>query len=314
MTTELVDAIEGLIEDYQDYNSSFVKVYNNFNNLDKLVKNNRPAIFKSVANDWEATKSWNKEYLSHKVTSEIEIAVTPNGNADALVEHHGVLHFLEPDTKSMRMDNFLNDISATPNRVLYLQSQNGNLSYPEYQGLAEDVPQSITEMDDVMENKPDAVNIWIGGPESVTSLHSDPYENIYVVVKGSKTFNLYPPTERYCLNCKKCKYPHGHYICDNNGEFTVKPSGETISWTPIDPNKSAEENSKHSPTYSKSRCLTVTVDEGDALYLPSGWFHHVSQKGSPCIAVNYWYDQDYSGEKFVMRQFYNRILEMLYNK
>lgn len=177
MTTELVDAIEGLIEDYQDYNSSFVKIYNNFDNLDKLVKNNTPAVFKSVANDWEAKKSWSKEYLSRKVQSDIEIAVTPNGNADAIVEHDGVLHFLEPDTKSMKMDSFLNDISTIPNRVLYLQSQNGNLSYPEYQGLAEDVPQSITEMNDVMENKPDAVNIWIGGPESVTSLHSDPYES-----------------------------------------------------------------------------------------------------------------------------------------
>lgn len=29
----------------------------------------------------------------------------------------------------------------------------------------------------------------------VTSLHKDHYENIYVVIRGTKHFTLYPPTE-----------------------------------------------------------------------------------------------------------------------
>eukprot|EP00954_Amorphochlora_amoebiformis_P008897 691023-Amorphochlora_amoeboformis.AAC.4 len=42
---------------------------------------------------------------------------------------------------------------------------------------------------------PDAVNIWVGDQRSVSSLHRDPYENIYCVIRGSKTFTLLPPSD-----------------------------------------------------------------------------------------------------------------------
>lgn len=31
-------------------------------------------------------------------------------------------------------------------------------------------------------------------------MHKDPYENIYMVVRGTKTFTLLPPTEGYCIH------------------------------------------------------------------------------------------------------------------
>lgn len=35
----------------------------------------------------------------------------------------------------------------------------------------------------------------------LTLLHlTDPYENIYLVIRGSKTFTLLPPSEFYCLH------------------------------------------------------------------------------------------------------------------
>ena len=42
--------------------------------------------------------------------------------------------------------------------------------------------------------QPDAINFWMGGNRSITSTHKDPYENLYAVVRGSKTFTLFPPT------------------------------------------------------------------------------------------------------------------------
>jgi len=81
------------------------------------------------------------------------------------------------------------------------------------------------------------------------------------------------------------------------------------------------------------------VSEGEILYLPAGWFHHVAQEcgnwsspptswasgsngeagigqynndGSgdvaPCIAVNYWFDGDYEGERYVMRELQGRLV------
>lgn len=46
------------------------------------------------------------------------------------------------------------------------------------------------------------------------------------------------------------------------------------------------------PEFSKAHIYTVTVNEGETLYLPSLWYHHVQQTHG-CIAVNYWYDMQY---------------------
>lgn len=48
----------------------------------------------------------------------------------------------------------------------------------------------------------------------------------------------------------------------------------------------------------------ITLGPGDGLYLPSLWFHKVHQEEEQlegmkaCIAVNYWYDMDYSDARF----------------
>ena len=39
----------------------------------------------------------------------------------------------------------------------------------------------------------------------------------------------------------------------------------------------------------------VRVSEGDALYLPSLWFHHLSQSHG-CVAVNFWYDMEFDAK------------------
>jgi hypothetical protein len=33
----------------------------------------------------------------------------------------------------------------------------------------------------------------------------------------------------------------------------------------------------------------VEVQEGEMLYLPAGWFHHVHSKGGVHVALNYWF-------------------------
>ncbi len=87
----------------------------------------------------------------------------------------------------------------------------------------------------LVEKSPDAVNLWIGDEKSVTSIHSgtpsfavhreldanipllrtDPYENIYTVIRGAKHFTLLPPTEGWCLqgqsgSCSACAAPSSH--------------------------------------------------------------------------------------------------------
>lgn len=44
--------------------------------------------------------------------------------------------------------------------------------------------------------------------------------------------------------------------------------------------------------------LHITVNAGESLYLPAGWWHYVRQT-ELTIAVNYWYDMESRGPAWV---------------
>lgn len=186
------------------------------------------------------------------------------------------------------------------NRVADEQVENDNLR-EEYSSLLADVPPDVPFARIALEKEADAVNLWIGNERSVTSLHKDNYENLYVQVGGQKHFVLLPPIEMPCVNeqaITKARYePADAPLSDGKGAFVVKPdeNGESVPvalWDPDEPEKRASEYSV------LSQPLRVTLNEGDMLYLPAMWYHKVSQtaggEGFAC-AVNYWYDMDFDG-------------------
>ena len=58
------------------------------------------------------------------------------------------------------------------------------MDFPE---LMDDIDFSILDFArEAFGKEPDAVNFWMGDSRAVTSMHKDPYENIYCVVSGFK--------------------------------------------------------------------------------------------------------------------------------
>lgn len=112
-----------------------------------------------------------------------------------------------PHEERMSFSSFLdlvegNTISENAN---YISLQNGSLPM-EYSAIEKDVDQDIEWCSEALGKKPDAVNFWFGDEKSITSLHKDPYENCYAVIRGQKTFILYPPVEYYCM------HGNSHYL------------------------------------------------------------------------------------------------------
>jgi hypothetical protein len=95
--------------------------------------------------------------------------------------------------------------------IAYLQSQNSNLtdnSAGDLSPLLEDLfvgdehdhrTSSLTWADEALGKTPDATNLWIGTSKSKTSMHRDHYENLFTVIRGTKIFTIYPPSEAYFL-------------------------------------------------------------------------------------------------------------------
>ncbi|KAK5149353.1 hypothetical protein LTR04_007162, partial [Oleoguttula sp. CCFEE 6159] len=201
----------------------------------------------------------------------------------------------------------------------------------EYSPLFADVPASIPFARIALQHAPEAINFWLGNSHSVTALHKDNYENIYVQVLGRKHFVLLPPVEAACVNERmlpSATYAHvrrreqgegrGDGGDAGDGEVVI-PKGdgeeeEQLEMRPDDPAQEVpfatwdpDEPEKRPTQFSRlSRPARVTLEEGDMLYLPALWYHKVSQSCSHeglCCAVNYWYDMDFAGSFYTLCSF-----------
>jgi peptidyl-lysine (3S)-dioxygenase / protease len=314
--------------------------------------------------------SWTKQRLCELLTEDVEVAVTPDGRADSLysvqerseVQRDGEKQtqklvvssrdpepsssciFLQPAATRMSMSRLIDELcpqslheTLSTKPIFYLQSQDSNLSRSELAPLLPDLPATPPPFALSVLGDPEATNIWIGNHDSVTSTHRDPYENLYLVIKGRKKFVLYAPVEEVCLHAGMVST--GKWLYDEkSGQFEIERDDDRdeadvaatdgglkceskIPWIPIDPLEPPATSSIKYPDYKHARPLTVSVEEGQMLYLPAGWFHHVRQEcgtwndqdgnlvQAPCIAVNYWYDMDYSGERHVMREMVGKLVQ-----
>jgi jumonji domain-containing protein 7 len=121
----------------------------------------------------------------------------------------------------------------------------------------------------------------------------DPYENFYMMIEGSKTFTIFPPVECYCMH--EAEYRSSQYLWDESEhawKIVSKTQGEEqmqVPWIPVDP---LEPNYAKHPRFRFARSMSVQLDQGDLLYLPSLWYHHVqAHRTSPnglVIACNWW--------------------------
>ncbi|XP_063369865.1 bifunctional peptidase and (3S)-lysyl hydroxylase Jmjd7 [Cydia amplana] len=100
------------------------------------------------------------------------------------------------------------------------------------------------------------------------------------------------------------RYPRAEFQYSGGWEIVpVKDEDETgLPWICVDPK---QPDYKKYPQFKKAHKYSVSLEKGDCLYLPSLWFHHVTQSHG-CIAVNYWYDMD-----FDIKYCYFKMLEKM---
>lgn len=253
----------------------------------EYVSPNKPVVIKGAIDHWPALTKWTHKYFRQVIGNlDVTVAITPNGYADAVTDGK----FVMPCEKTMKMNDFLNIIEnpTAYKDIYYIQKQNSNLT-DEFSTLLQDVDQGISWGTTAFGKDPDAVNFWMGDGRAITSMHRDHYENLYCVVKGWKKFILIPPTDLPFVPYES--YDSAVYVQNEEGLFDIKctESNQQVPWVAIDP---LNPDLRQYPSYEKARPIEVIIHEGETLYLPSLWFHHVQQSHG-CIAVNYWYDMEF---------------------
>lgn len=120
---------------------------------------------------------------------------------------------------------------------------------------------------------------WLGNRTQVAT-HFDLSDNFAVVALGRRRFTLFPPEATRDL-----------YV----GPLNVTLAGQPVSM--VDP---LAPDLERYPRYAAARELALTADlgPGDALFVPSLWWHHVEATEPVNVLINYWHNDVERGGGF----------------
>ncbi|MBV7536130.1 cupin-like domain-containing protein [Duganella sp. sic0402] len=134
--------------------------------------------------------------------------------------------------------------------------------------------------------------LWLGNTIT-TPAHFDQSYNLACVVGGQRRFTLFPPEQVDQL-----------YI----GPVDFAPTPTPISMV----NFRAPDHALH-PLFREALAHAQVADllPGDALYLPTLWWHHVQSTGPLNMMVNYWWKGEQTSEVEAAREAIFRCLKIL---
>lgn len=272
-----------------------------------------PCVWRGAASDWPAVKQWaasDFRYLREKIgDKEVEVAVTPDGRADAVLEVEtsdgvGSKVFALPDQVHQPFQCLLDSLEDVPACHAALDDCDkeecgtlGSGSVPYYSAqdgsLTREVPELLDDVDvgtiefarTAFGAQPSAVNLWVGDGRSVTTMHADPYENVYAVVAGRKMFELRPPCDAAFLPkpvLKTVRWSPAEGTGGIEKEMEgLRPKKKFFGWRVIEDSGETAWIDEELIAAEWGSAVSVVLNPGDLLYLPGLWCTY-------CVVLLYW--------------------------
>jgi LPS sulfotransferase NodH len=213
---------------------------------------NRPVILQGLMRGWPAMTLWTPAYLKSKA-GDARVEIMANRDADLRYEVNSERH-----RKLVRFADYVDMVySGRVTNDYYMVAKNGFFHSPSGHSLLADFSIFPKYLD------PDTAGqqcfLWFGPAGTVTPLHHDACNILACQVTGRKHFYLVPATQ----------WPRAY----TDAGFFSGIDAENPDLT-------------QRPRFREATVLEVTLEPGEALFIPVGWSHQVRTL-EPSIMISF---------------------------
>jgi len=215
---------------------------------------NKPVVVTDVVRKWPACGRWTLDFFESRFGA-VAIEAMAGRDGDPECDRH-----FENHRTAMTMAELIGRWRAQDGAAsndLYMVAQNRSMERAEMAALLDDIVLPDEWLDPKM--LPGACSLWLGPAGTVTPLHHDKNNILFCQIRGTKRIRLVAPFEVD--------------VFDSLGSI----------YSPIDP--LAEGEARH-PALDHIRVHEVTLESGEALFIPIGWFHHVTAL-TPSVSMSF---------------------------
>jgi hypothetical protein len=239
---------------------------------DELLTSQKPVILRGLVNHWELTKKGKesddsaRKYINNFYNDKPVHILTAPAEVKGRYFYNDDLSGFNFERKNALLSNVLEEIiskSTQPNsKTQYVGSTSVDHILPGFRN-ENDIPKL---KDDSL------ISIWIGNQSRIAA-HYDIPENLACTVVGKRRFTLFPPEQLENL-----------YV----GPLDFTLAGQPASLVDF-----------HNPDFKKfpkfkeaiKNAQVAEVEAGDAIFIPSMWWHHVESLSQFNVLINYWWRQ-----------------------
>lgn len=245
----------------------------------ELITAAEPVILKGVVSDWKLVElglqstQTTIDYLKQHYNGKPSFGYFGDASLKGRFFYDEQVTRLNYENKQTRIDEFLDLILESMNDPsppsLYIAS---NLIDSHFPLLREENDIHIPRPESAVPVESIRAGIWIGN-RTTACCHYDVSDNLACCVVGKRRFTLFPPDQIANL------YP---------GPLDITPGGQALSMVDFaNPDLTAYPN--FAEAIAKGQI--AELEAGDALYLPSMWWHQVEGLSPFNILINYWWSE-----------------------
>lgn len=244
---------------------------------ERIFSSKEPVIIKGLVKHWKLVKEGQKsdsnaiDYLKSHYNGRTAVACIGQPEIQGRFFYNELATQLNFETQQMKIDEVFdliqNGFSESNPHSYYIASNLIDTHFPDFRkenDIAIPRPAVDYPLEDVR------ISIWIGN-RTTACCHYDTSDNLACCVVGKRKFTLFPPDQIANL------YP---------GPLSPTPGGQVLSMVDFD-NPDFTKYPKFAEALKHGQI--AELEAGDALYLPSMWWHQVESQHRFNTLVNYWW-------------------------